>query len=349
MDRDMNWAVSSRWNGRRHREGQALVDEILELGFSGLELGYDFRRELAEGVRRRVEEGAVRVPSVHSFCPIPMGVPRGHPELWTLAHPEAAIRRKAVQHLRQTAEFAAEMGATAMVVHGGYVPLRPLTPRLISLLERGREGGWWWNRTWAALDRRRERHAPETLARLREGLAELAPALASLRVRLALENLPNLESVPAEREAGPLIEGLNSPWIGLWYDFGHGQIRENLGYVNAPRMLERCAPWLAGFHVHDVAPPAQDHLPPGRGSIGFDRFTEIMRAHPDLPRVIEPQRDVSPEELRRSLAMLRGLWEDGGKDEKEDRREGSGVRGQAEKAAAMAPQCPAAGTEERTS
>lgn len=314
MDRCMVWALSSRWNCRRHREGQALADEIRTLGFDGLELGYDFRRELAEGVQRRVEEGAVCVTSVHSFCPVPMGVPRGHPELWTLAHPDAAIRRKAVEELRKTAEFAAGMGAGAMVVHGGYVPVRALTPRLISLMERGREGGWWWNRTWSALDRRREHRAPETLARLGEGLAALAPHLASLRVRLALENLPNLEAVPAEREAGPLLEGLNSPWIGLWYDFGHGQIRENLGYVNAVRMLERSAAWVAGFHIHDVAPPAMDHLPPGRGMIAFDRFREFMRAHPSLPRVIEPQRSATADELRKSLALLRALWEDDGRE-----------------------------------
>lgn len=310
MSGGMTWALSSRWNGRRHNDGAALVDEIRELGFNAIELGYDFRRDLADGVLRRVKEGAIRVCSVHSFCPVPMSVPRGHPEIWTLANTDPFIRRKAVENLRLTMEFAAEMGADRMVVHGGYVPMRPITNRLVRLAERGREGGGWWNWSCRRLERRRERLAPATLERLREGLLALKADAERLGVRIALENLPNLECVPSEAEAPDLLKSIDSPWIGLWYDLGHGQIRENLGYVNAYKMLERLEPWMFGLHVHDVAPPATDHVPPGQGMIHFPRYRDLIRAHPEWPRVIEPMRDAPAEDMRRGLQALRDAWGD---------------------------------------
>lgn len=285
-----------------------MVDEILALGFDSIELDYGFRRELAEGVQRRVEARAVRVCSVHSFCPVPMGVSRGHPELWTLAHGDPMIRKKAVEQLRITAEFAASMGAETMVVHGGSVDMRALTPRLIRLMEQGREGSWWWNWSWNALERRRTRAAPAALRRLRGGLDALLPALEKCRVRLALENLPYLEAVPSEHETLELLRAYDSPWLGAWHDFGHGQIRENLGFANPARMLELQSPYLAGFHVHDVIAPATDHQPPGKGMVDFERFSNLVREQRKLPRVFEPLRDAPAEDLRAGLTLLKKIW-----------------------------------------
>ena len=44
-----------------------MIDEVLELGFDAVELGYDTRLELVEGIQARVAEGAVRIDSVHNF------------------------------------------------------------------------------------------------------------------------------------------------------------------------------------------------------------------------------------------------------------------------------------------
>jgi len=81
----MRIALSTNWNTRRHVEGEAIADEILALGFDALELGYHTTEEIAEGVLRRVNSGAVTVDSVHAYCPVPVGAPHGYPELYLLA------------------------------------------------------------------------------------------------------------------------------------------------------------------------------------------------------------------------------------------------------------------------
>ena len=78
-------AISTRWNAGRHASGEAMLEEVLALGLDRAELGYDLRAELIPGVKAMVAAKAIRIDSVHNFCPVPIGAPRPHPELYTPA------------------------------------------------------------------------------------------------------------------------------------------------------------------------------------------------------------------------------------------------------------------------
>lgn len=302
----MQFALSTRWNSRRHADGARLVDEILETGISHIELGYDLRRDQLEGILARTREGAVRVVSLHNYCPVPVGVSRGHPEIWTFADPDPAVRRQAVEQTARTARLAAEFGAPAVIVHAGYVRMRPLSPRLLRLFERGRLDSWRGRRLATALDRRRERIAPRHLDWICECLERIAPTLDDCGVFLAFENLPSWEAVPAERELPALVERFGPERVRYWHDLGHGEIRHRLGWISHERLLERLSGWLAGLHVHDVAPPLRDHALPGEGDIDFSRFAPWARR--PIPRVLEPERGVPAASLRAAQDRLREAW-----------------------------------------
>ena len=81
----MRIALSTRWNAGRHTTGEKLVEEILQCGFTRLELGYDLTIDLVPGVRDMVRTRAITVDSVHNFCPVPVGAPGGSPELFSMA------------------------------------------------------------------------------------------------------------------------------------------------------------------------------------------------------------------------------------------------------------------------
>ncbi|MDZ4200003.1 MAG: sugar phosphate isomerase/epimerase family protein [Kiritimatiellia bacterium] len=302
----MTFALSTRWNSRRHSDGGQMVDEILAAGFSRIELGYDLRRDLVDGIRSRVRDQSVQVVSVHNYCPVPMGVPRGHPEIWTLAHSDPAVRRQAVEHTAESARLAAELGAGTLVVHAGYVEMRAISPRLIRLAEKNRLESWWGRRLVAALDRKRERLAPRHLDWLVESLKRLVPALEECGVNLGLENLPSWEAVPSEREFSSLVDRVGSDRIRYWHDIGHGAIRECMGWIAHERLLERLKPWLVGMHIHDVRFPARDHVLPGEGNLDFSVFADYSRL--PIPLVLEPEREVSAEALKTACDFLRTVW-----------------------------------------
>jgi len=303
---DIALAVSTRWNACRHPAGEAIVEEILGLGVDRIELGFDLTISQAEGVRRMVEQRAVRVDSVHNFCPMPMGVFHASPEVWLPASPDPHEREAAVRHTANTIQFAAGLGASCVIAHAGYVRIRPATRKLIRLKD-----SWWYTeeryeRLKAKIIARREAAAFDYIENLTPGLDELAPLARQAGIRLAIELLPSWEGIPTETEAEVLMRRYPGGEIAYWHDIGHGQIRENLGFGSHRVGLRRLEPWLAGMHVHDVLPPARDHLAPGQGKVDFRLFRDALR--PGMLAVVEPAPGTPVESVREGLAVLREAW-----------------------------------------
>lgn len=286
-----------------------MIDEILALGFRRVELGYDLTRDLVPGVQQRVRDGAVQVVSVHNFCPVPTGAPRGSPELFLLADLDRDSRERAVEHTANTIRFAAEIGAGAVVAHGGYIRhWRNWMPRLFDQLARDPAAPA-VERLRERIERRRERRVERHLSALRASVEKLMPVLEATGVILAFENLPSWESVPSEVECRQLIESLKTNRLGYWHDTGHGQIRENAGFINHLRLFERMLPWLRGVHLHDVRFPAEDHiLPPQPEGQGMDFGQFAALADKPIPKVIEPPPGAPGETVRAAAEHIELAW-----------------------------------------
>ena len=302
----MPFSLSTRWNAGRHHTGEAMLEEILGLGFDCVELGYDLRGELVPGVKAMLAARAIRVDSVHNFCPVPVGAPRPHPELYTPGAPDRREREFAVVHISRTLRFAAEVGAKVVVCHSGNVDMPSFSYDLLRLAARGEQ----FTEAYEALKLKaqiaRDKRAPRQVEWLSESLEKLAVVVKETGVQLALENLPTWEALPAELESEQLMQRFRSAGIRLWWDIGHAQIRENLGFINANRWLQRLAPHIAGLHIHDVAPPGQDHVMPPRGQVDFKALSFLGGM--DMVRVLEPAPNTDAGDIVRAVAHLRAAW-----------------------------------------
>lgn len=303
----MDFALSTNWNSDRHADGEALVDEILALGFPGIELGYRLSGQQADGVRRRVAAGAVRVTSIHAPCPVPLAAPSGNPELFLLAARDEDERRMACIHVLRTLEMAVDFGATAIVAHAGRVAMPDISRRVIRQQRTGRLPTTWERFVHRRLMAMRQRRARACLEALETSLAEILPFFDQARVALCLENLPSWEGVPNEVEMIGLLQRFQTPSLRYWHDLGHGQVRQNLGFAGHRVWVERLLPHLGGVHVHDVLPPDHDHLAPGEGCLPFPDFACL--GTPGIIRVFEPGASVAPEALVHGLAHVRAAWQ----------------------------------------
>ena len=173
----MDLSISTHWNAGRHASGESMLEEILALGFNRVELGYDLTADLVPGVRRMVQSGAVRVGSLHGICPVPLIAPYAHPEIFTLAGDDARNRASALRHTTETVHFAAETGASTVVVHAGYVNMKLLTPELIALCEQGRQHDARYERVRTKLLNRRQRKAERSLSYLFTAIEQILPVL----------------------------------------------------------------------------------------------------------------------------------------------------------------------------
>ncbi len=304
----MELALTTRWNAGRHARGETLVEEILELGFTRLELGYDTRLDLTEGIRAMVARQAVQVDSVHNFCPVPLGVHRAHPEIFTFAAKDAHIRRQAVRYTIESIRFAAAIGARVVVTHCGNIDMPRYSPELMALAEQGQSFSAEYEKCKLKLQVKREKKARKQLGYWRECLDQLLPECEAQHIVLGMENMPTWEAVPTEMELEHVLHQYRSPWFKYWHDMGHGQIRANLGLINVERWLERLTPHLAGMHVHDVRAPAQDHVMPPLGDMDFLRYKSVVNHHTHPLCVVEPTPHTPAAEVRAARIYLEQVW-----------------------------------------
>jgi len=283
-----------------------MIEEILGLGFDHVELGYDLAVPLVPGVRKMVEQKAVFVDSLHNYCPVPMSAPRPHPELFLLSSMDRSEREMAVANTLKTINFAAEIGAKCVNFHAGYVDMPKFTPELIALHEEGAQYSEKYDKLKIKMLMQRDKKAQKHIDGLCWGLETLLPELEKTKVALAVEILPFWESIPCETEMEEIGKKFNSPLIRYWHDMGHSQIRENLNLISHKHWLERLSPFLAGMHVHDVMPPAHDHLMPPKGKMNFESFKKFIR--PDILLVMEPSPNVSESDIREGVRIIAAAW-----------------------------------------
>ncbi len=302
----MRLAVSTNWNSRQHADGESLLEEIRAVGVDAVELGYALTHRQAAEIGTLRLRGAVRVESVHAFCPVPMGAVSGNPEIFTICHRDDRQRRRACEAVLATARVAAEMEAGFVVLHAGRVPVQRAARKLAALAAAGRQDEPRYERQLERLLSQRDRRCDKVLDRLRQSLELLLPAFESLGLVLALENLPSWDALPNEAEATRLLAEFPTRHLACWHDFGHAQVRHNLGLIHHESTLRRLLDHVAGFHVQDTVGVEDAHLVPPRGTIDFERFRDLAAL--DRPAVLEPAPGTPAEQVREAVDFLRRLW-----------------------------------------
>lgn len=284
----MEFALSTNWSNRRLSDGAEIADEAEELGFDSLELGFCTQPEQIAGFRSRLDR--MPVTSVHAYCPVPIGAPSGHPELYQLCSEDENERALARMLLLKTFACAADLGAKAVVFHAGYASLSTLFGGLFT--------------TAARLRARRGRRLLDAFAR---EFDRLRPDLERFGLVLALENLPRLEGFPCLGEARELMDRFRGAPLRLWFDTGHAMVREFHGWSGeSAHVAAELLPWICGMHINDVEGPCDDHREPGWGSVDFHRLAFLAKG--DVLRVFEPHGHVRRDDLRSALAYLRRIW-----------------------------------------
>ena len=279
----MKLSLSTNWCNRRIKSGEEIADKAMELGFEELELGFHTTQEQVKGFKARL--GQIPVGSVHAFCPVPISAPQGYPELYPLASLDENDRAIARVHVKKNIEFAAEMGADAVVLHAGRVMCRGLFRR--------------WDL------KRRVKRGQKLVTAFKRELEQMVPILERNKVTLGLENLPYLEGFPAEWEMQDLV----GDWVKPWLDTGHDFVRR-VNQWTVPSLTsgqETASPLLqpVGMHISD-SQGGDDHLPPGAGRVDFAALREAALKARHL--VFEPAANVSEGDLRKGLEHIKRIW-----------------------------------------
>ncbi len=253
-----------------------MVEEILSLGFDSLELSHGIRSSQLEGVVQARERHKFSVSSVHNFLPMPVEVLSDSPDCYEFTSDRAKERDRALRLTLSTIDWAEKLGAPFVVVHTGRIRSLNLTAPLRKMVEQGKIHTREFIARKLEAVQAREKVAELHTARILQLLREAVSYAGKRGVKLGIENREYYEAVPSERDFPDFLKHLDPAHSGYWHDFGHAQIKHNLGLIDHAQHLERMAPYLIGCHVHDTRPPFRDHCPPFTGETPFDKLVPLL-------------------------------------------------------------------------
>jgi sugar phosphate isomerase/epimerase len=285
-----------------------MLREIRELGFEYAELSHGIRISLLPGVIEAVEGGEIKISTLHNFCPLPIGVNHAAPNLFKFTSFDARERENAYRHSVKTIETAARLKAQLVVLHMGCIDMKEYTDRLIDMLAKGERESPKFQKLCLELEEKREQKKEKHQQLANEMLNRLLEHAQRYGLKLGVENREALEEIPLESDFGFFFQEFSDPLVCYWHDTGHAQIKENLGFIGHAMHLESMAGRLAGFHIHDVQFPGQDHCPPGSGMINFTALKPFVR--PDHIKVFELSPAVPVEHVQSGIAHLKSIWGD---------------------------------------
>jgi sugar phosphate isomerase/epimerase len=296
--------ISMVWTSPGAHTGAELIDPILDLGITAVELEYHITDKLFDEILPTIKDKTIKILSIHNYFPLPDIIPRERAsgDCLSLASLGKEEREKGVFYTMRTIEHAHDLEAHAVVVHLGRVEMDLPRNGLQKLYRNGE-----WETEGAELLRQykeeRRGHRDRHLDALLFSLDRIIKQAERLGVMLGIENRYYLSEMPSKEEIGIILDRFKGGPIGYWHDTGHAVVFETLGILKHEELLKTFASSLIGIHLHDCQ-GMDDHKPPGKGEIDF---AMVKRHIPEQAiKIMEIHRPATGQEILDGLAFLKG-------------------------------------------
>ncbi len=288
---------------KRFENGADFARFAADAGYDAIEVSHSTS---PEKLRQILDSGILPVTSVHQPAPlVEVEGGKSNHDL-NLASTRPSEHARAVRHALRSVEWAAEAGASALVVHLGEVEgsFSGTTAELYRLF---RQHGIRDNRAAEAraeLEQRRAEAAPANLEAARESLEQLVEAARPHGILIGIENRLEYHHIPLPAESIALMEGFAPEEVGHWHDTGHAEVLDRLGFLPHGSWFDELGDRLVGAHVHDVR-GVVDHRAPGTAQLDWEMVATGLSSLDAITLEID-QRE-SDDDVRAAPAFLRSV------------------------------------------
>ena len=297
-------AVSTCCRSEVCPDGPGLLMAMERLGSVGIELEYRISEAKFRQIRDLLPISPLHVASIHNYFPAPSVKPnaRSSGDYFLLSSPDKDERNLAIEWTRKTIQHAADLNASAVVLHCGSVEM----DRELDTLYRFYKASH--IHTPAArqfIDRKiqeRDRFKPRFLDSLLTSLEALVGIAEKQGVKLALENRYHYNELPTLDDFETIFDKFKDVPVGYWHDTGHAHAHEVLGLNPTGELLQRYGQNLIGVHIHDAV-GLNDHLAPGLGEIDFDAIKVYLMQ--DTLKVLELKSGTTDADILQGIRYIR--------------------------------------------
>ena len=264
-------SLSTMWALTQEEPFASFFPTARRFGFSHQELNH----AVTPAMMATVDPEHLHVTSVHEPCPC--GIPRlGRMERGIfLTSLDDSLRSQAVEYVRGSVRLAHQLGATAVVIHSGEVPVgKDLEKRMRALYLKGESCSNEFVELGERFAEERREAAPPYMDALRCSLLELVDDAERLGVCLGLENRDHYYEVPLPHELDELLT-LRPGTIEYWHDVGHSEKLREFGFYSQQEWLEQFSGRMIGIHLHDND-GEKDHIAPGLGTVDWELVASFV-------------------------------------------------------------------------
>jgi len=299
--------LSTSWLTEREGiTGENIVEEMVDLGFTGVEMEYRVTETMYRKMRPLILKENLNVMSIHNFFPLPDDIPLSEAsgDRFLLSAPEKGERDWAIRMTIRTIECAQDLGAAAVVLHLGKVDMEREHERMKDLFNHQKLGSPEGRHFLEGkLKERKEVRGPH-LESTFSSLDRLNREAEKRGILLGIENRYYYHQIPDFEEIGLILKLFSGGSIRYWHDIGHAHALEKLGFLEPGSLLRSYAPLSIGVHIHDAI-GMDDHRAPGTGEIDFVGLSDGLRSVPI--KILEVHKKSHRLQLMRGRDMLESI------------------------------------------
>lgn len=262
-------------------DGYAMLQEAADMGYEYVELGHSTPISSVDGIMKALDEGVVKISSLHNFCPLPPFAHGPSPNLYSPATKSKTESAQWLRHTRTTLEFAPRFGASRVVAHSGEISyfFFPRDKNIRNAIDEiGRENileDSKYKKILSKFKADASRLSLKQYRRILENLKKTEDLLEENDTLLCLENRDGYAELPFDCNMERLFENAHKN-VKSWHDVGHSKIKELAGIQSQTELAEKLAPTLAGWHLHDCDKDGRDHLGIGEGDVNFKALAKYF-------------------------------------------------------------------------
>lgn len=305
-------ALSTCCCSHRFENGYDMLEWIAKLGFKYAELSHGIGIHLIPGILQAVEDGVIKIASIHNFCPLPMGLTTPSPNLFKPSSKDQAEADLWARYTLETFELAKKVGVDKVVMHSGSAwfffesPLKKIknwedqTKLIAKDFASDASFLKLRDRTLKRVKKASQKH----YLRLVDNFSSIFEKAHESNVLLGIENREGLLELPLDADHVSFMEqfSLESP-MRYWHDVGHGEIKSQYGLFDHVERLEALRDYLIGFHLHDVTDSGKDHQEIGTGVVDFKKIAAFFNCE-NQALVLELSPSLSEASILRSKDVL---------------------------------------------
>ncbi len=283
-------------------QGGEILDDIVGLGFQGVELEYRITNTRYQEMKPKLQKD-IPVFSIHNFFPKPDDprIEKGGGDLFLLSSTDKEERLRAIKYTTRTIEHANELEAAAIVLHLGRVNISNPIERFRELHKKAKidhpEGLAFLEELREIRESKRQKHLDAALS----SLDKLNRVAERQGVLLGIENRYHFHEIPNFEEIGIILRYFEGGSVRYWHDVGHAGAQENMGIYRQIELLNAYSEYMVGIHLHDIK-GLDDHIAPGQGNMDFKELRPFVR--PETIRIIEVHSGVEQDAVKEGLKII---------------------------------------------